>query len=56
MLQSTFDILSVVFTQLWRLFTSWHIPGTVVTPAAFLLAILFAAVFLRIFAEFVKGK
>lgn len=26
-------VLEVLFGTIWRLFTSWHIPGTNVTPA-----------------------
>lgn len=33
-------ILNFVFTDLWRFFVSWHIPGTTVTPAAWALASL----------------
>lgn len=28
-------VLECLFDTLWRLFTSWHIPGTKTTPAAF---------------------
>lgn len=31
-----------IFEQSWRLFTSWHIPGTNISPAAWL---IFAVVF-----------
>lgn len=34
------SILNFVFTDLWRFFTEWHIPGTTVTPAAWALASL----------------
>lgn len=27
-------VLKCLFETIWRLFTSWHIPGTDVTPAA----------------------
>lgn len=27
-------VLQTLFGTIWRLFTSWHIPGTNVTPAA----------------------
>lgn len=40
--------LGGVFTSVWRLFTSWSIPGTNgVTPAMAFLFILFAAMGLR---------
>lgn len=28
-------VLQCLFQTIWRLFTSWHIPGTNVTPAMF---------------------
>lgn len=28
------DILNFIFVDLWEFFTSWYIPGTTVTPAA----------------------
>lgn len=40
--------LGGVFTTIWRLFTSWYIPGTNgVTPAMALLFILFAGMGLK---------
>lgn len=47
----TSDALSVVetlFQTIWRLFTSWYIPGTATTPAAFLIFVLFAVLGLRV--------
>lgn len=32
-------VLQCLFDVIWRLFTSWYIPGTKTTPAAFLLFI-----------------
>lgn len=29
------SVLQLLFTTIWTLFTSWHIPGTNVTPANF---------------------
>lgn len=40
-------VLVALFDTIWRLFTSWKIPGTNVTPAAFLIFLLFAALALR---------
>ncbi len=47
----TSDALAVVqclFGTIWSFFTSWHIPGTATTPAAFLIFILFACLGLRL--------
>lgn len=48
-------VLQCLFDTIWRLFTSWHIPGTQTSPAgwafmslAFVLAIRF---FRRIFVD-----
>lgn len=46
----TNDALAVVrflFTTLWQLFTSWHIPGTNVTPAGAALFFSAAGIGLR---------
>lgn len=40
-------VVQTLFTTIWSLFTSWHIPGTAVTPAAFFLFLLFASFGLR---------
>lgn len=32
-------VLQCLFDIIWRLFTSWHIPGTNTTPAAFFMFI-----------------
>lgn len=40
-------VLVALFDTIWRLFTSWKIPGTNVTPAAFLIFLLFASLALR---------
>lgn len=43
-------ILQSIFRVIWRLFTSWYIPGTHVTPAAwalFCLVVLFLVRFIK---------
>lgn len=47
--------VSCIFTQFWRLFTSWYIPGTNVTPAEFALFILFTSVLFRFLGDISKG-
>lgn len=44
-------VVQYLFTQIWSLFTSWNIPGTGVTPAAFFLFLLSAGVGLRIISH-----
>ena len=41
-------IVQFLFSQIWTFFTSWHIPGTGVTPGGFLLFLLSASIGLRI--------
>lgn len=40
-------ILQFVFSMVWSLFTSWHIPGTHVTPAEFAFFVLTVFVLFR---------
>lgn len=42
MTENAIAAVSCIFRESWRLFTSWHIPGTNVSPAAWL---VFAVVF-----------
>lgn len=59
MTQNGFTFLSGFLAQVFRLFTSWYIPGTNVTPAGlmfFLLCIPFAFKFIRrLFIGFSDG-
>lgn len=41
MTRDAFFFLSTLFSNIWRLFNSWYIPGTNVTPGAFSLSLLF---------------
>lgn len=41
-------VLQTLFTTIWRLFTSWHIPGTNVTPGAWAFFALNVVLVLRI--------
>ena len=34
MLDHAMPVLHSLFVTVWRLFTSWYFPGTVITPAA----------------------
>lgn len=40
-------VVSFLFEEVWRLFTSWHIPGTNVTPAGAAFFFLSAGIALR---------
>lgn len=40
-------ILQLLFVSIWRLFTSWYIPGTHTTPGAFILYLGFVGIILR---------
>lgn len=40
-------VLETVFSTIWRLFTSWHIPGTNVTPAVAFAFFLVVAIGLK---------
>lgn len=42
-------VIRSLFTTIWSLFTSWHIPGTNVTPAAWAFFALTAVLVFRIF-------
>lgn len=45
-------VVRTLFTTIWRLATSWHIPGTQVTPAAWGFFALTVILVLRIFKRF----
>lgn len=45
-------VVRVLFTSIWRLFTSWTIPGTNVTPATWAFFALNIVLVLRIAKRF----
>lgn len=47
MITSAVQIVRFIFTQVWRLFNSWYVPGTNVTPAGFLFLVLFLTLVLK---------
>lgn len=47
-------VLRVLFGSIWRIFTSWYIPGTNTTPAMFFVFLLFAVVVIK-FVSFMFG-
>lgn len=40
-------VVKTLFTSIWSIFTSWHIPGTNVTPMAMALFLIIACLGLR---------
>ena len=44
-------IVSCLFSNVWRLFNSWYIPGTNVTPAVALFGTLFVAILVRFISQ-----
>lgn len=48
-------VLQTLFGMIWRLFTSWKIPGTNTTPAAWFLFVVFAVTSLRFLKSLVPG-
>lgn len=48
-------IVQFVFTAIWRLFTSWHIPGTNVSPAAMAFLVLASSFILRWIKKYFLG-
>lgn len=41
-------VLRTLFEVIWKLFTSWHIPGTRVTPAAWFFFVLGCVLALKV--------
>lgn len=55
----TGDVLaffSGLVAQVWRFFNSWHVPGTNVTPAGWLLFLLSAGVLFRFLSKLGFGR
>lgn len=48
-------VLECLFQTIWSLFTSWHIPGTDVTPASFFLFLISAGIGLRYVLQFLHS-
>lgn len=50
------EIYQTLFSQAWLLFTSWHIPGTRMTPAALgIFCLAFVMILRRIKANMTDG-
>lgn len=48
-------VVQSLFSVIWRLFTSWHIPGTNVTPAMMALFLASAGIGLRFVIRFLDA-
>lgn len=56
MLESTVTILQHSIGWFWSFFTSWYLPGTRVTPAAFLLFISVGGIVVRLLKRLIGGS
>lgn len=50
------SVVQLIFTTIWTLFNSWHIPGTNVTPAMMFIFILFGSFVLRVLKKYFGGN
>lgn len=48
-------VVKTLFDVIWRLFTSWKIPGTNTTPAAWFLFVAMAVLALRVMKTLISG-
>lgn len=48
-------VVKCLFQTIWQLFSSWHIPGTDVTPAAFALFLISSGIGLRYVLQFLHS-
>lgn len=55
MTSDAFQIVQLLFTSIWRLFTSFDIPGTKMTPAEWAFFLLFFSLFLRFLGKMLGG-
>lgn len=56
MASDTVLTISFIFSSIWRFFTSWYIPGTNVTPAAFAIFCLAVAFVIRVFRFIIADR
>lgn len=48
-------VAQLLFTSIWRLFTSWYIPGTRITPASWALFSLSAVLLVKVVKSFASA-
>lgn len=53
MTSAAVEILALVFRVVWRLFTSWNIPGTNVSPALWVFGFIVIGLFGRFFSRII---
>lgn len=49
-------VVQTLFSVIWRIFTSWYIPGTNVTPAVMALFLASAGIGLRLLVRFLDAN
>lgn len=49
---TAWQIVAFSLSEIWRLFNSWYIPGTAMTPAGLLLLMAFATIVVRFWNKF----
>lgn len=55
MTNDALSVLDCLFQTIWSLFTTWHIPGTNVTPAGFFLFLISASIGFRYVLSFLHS-
>lgn len=55
MTNDALSVLNCLFQTIWSLFTTWHIPGTNVTPAGFFLFLISASIGFRYVLSFLHS-
>lgn len=56
MTNNALAVVSCLFQTIWSLFTSWHIPGTNVTPAGMFLFLISAGIGLAFAKKFLHSS
>lgn len=56
MTSDALQIVRLVFSQVWRLFTEWYVPGTNVTPAGWALFMLSFCLGIKIFKRLINDN
>ena len=55
MIPKAFTLLQACINAAWELFTGWHIPGTALTPAAFIFFCMAAGFSLKVLVTLFTG-
>lgn len=54
MTSDALSVITLVFNSIWNLLTSWYIPGTHTTPAAWAMFTLFLSLVVRFISRIFK--